>query len=127
MPIGLGLILISIGGLLAAVPVHALWMVLVSTVVAGVGQGIAFLGSMATVTRVAPAAGKAQVVSSFYVTIYVGVGAPVLGIGLIAQHTGLYGAMLYYAVFIGLVALSTISGLRLGRRTVYAALKTTSS
>lgn len=126
MPIGLGLVLLSLGGLLIAVPTHALWMVLISTVVAGVGQGIAFLGSMATVTRAAPSSEKGQVVSSFYVTVYVGVGAPVLGMGVLARYTGLYGAMMYYAFFIALAALGTIISLLAGRRNVRAPLDATS-
>lgn len=127
MPIGLVLILIAVGGILMAVPVHALWMVVASTLVAGIGQGTAFLGSMAAVTRIAPSALKAQAVSSFYVVIYCGVGAPVLGIGLIAQQAGLYGAMLYYAAFIGIVALGVIGGLWAGRGVIRSALETTST
>ncbi len=122
MPLGIGLILLAVGGLLIAVPAQALWVVLMSTIIAGVGQGTAFLGSMATITRAAPPAVKAQVVSSFYVVIYCGVGAPTLGLGLIAQHVGLYGAMLYYALFIGIVGLGVVGGLWARRRTVITAL-----
>lgn len=111
MAIGLALIVLAVGGLLWAVPTHALWMVMVSTVLAGIGQGIAFLGSMVTVTRVAPPTETARVVSSFYVVVYCGVGAPVLGLGLVAQQIGLYGAMLYYAAFIAIVALAVLTGL----------------
>ena len=118
MPVGLVMIVMAVGGIVLAVPAHALWMVLVSTVVAGIGQGTAFLGSMATVTRNAPSAVKGQVVSSFYVVIYCGVGAPVLGIGVAAQKVGLYGAMLYYWVFIAIVALAVLRGLSARRRSV---------
>ncbi len=118
MPAGLVLIVMAAVGIVLAMPAHALWTVLVSTVVAGIGQGTAFLGSMATVTRTAPSAVKGQVVSSFYVVIHCGVGAPVLGIGLAAQQVGLYGAMLYYAVFIAIVALAVLGGLLACRRSV---------
>ncbi|SMC05613.1 Predicted arabinose efflux permease, MFS family [Sulfobacillus thermosulfidooxidans DSM 9293] len=111
MSVGLVMIVMAVGGIVLAVPAHALWMVLVSTVVAGVGQGTAFLGSMATVTRIAPSDVKGQVMSSFYVVIYCGVGAPVLGIGLAAQQVGLYDAMLYYWAFIAIVALAVLGGL----------------
>ncbi len=118
MPAGLVLIVMAVGGLLLAVPAHALWIVVVSTVVAGMGQGTGFLGSMATVTRIAPPAVKGLVVSSFYVVIYCGVGAPVLGLGLAAQYIGLDGAMWCYAAFIVMVVLTVLGGLAARRRAV---------
>lgn len=127
MPIGLVLIVLAVSGLLWAVPTHALWMVMVSTVLAGIGQGTAFLGSMTMVTRVAPPTDKARVVSSFYVVVYCGVGAPVLGLGLVAQRVGLYGAMLYYAAFIAIVTLGVLIGLWVQRKDVRAALESPSA
>ncbi len=123
MPLGLSLILIAVGGLLLAVPTQALWMIVVSTVIAGIGQGTAFLGSMATITRTIPPAAKGQVMSSFYVVIYCGVGAPILGIGFAAQHVGLYRAILYYALFIGIVGLGVMGGLWARRRRFSIALE----
>lgn len=124
MPIGLGLIVVAVIGLLWAGSLQSLWMVIASTILAGIGQGSAFLGSMAMVTRLVPAALKAQVMSSFYVVVYCGVGAPVLGIGWVAQQVGLYRAMLYYTIFIAMVALSVIVGLWMGRHVVRMALET---
>ena len=126
MPIGLALIVLAVFGLLWAVPAHALWMVVVSTVLSGIGQGTAFLGSMTTVTRVAPPRDTARVVSSFYVVVYCGVGAPVLGLGLVAQRVGLYGAMLYYAAFIAIVAMGVLTGLWVRRKGVRAAIESPS-
>ena len=98
-------------------------MIVVSTVIAGIGQGTAFLGSMATITRTIPPAAKGQVMSSFYVVIYCGVGAPILGIGFAAQHVGLYRAILYYALFIGIVGLGVMGGLWARRRRFSIALE----
>ncbi len=115
MPAGLLVIFLGVAGLLVSVPDHSLTLLLASTVIAGIGQGMAFLGSMTAVTQAAPASLKAQVVSSFYVVIYCGVGLPVVGIGLLAQHVGLYDAMLSYTILIGILTLGLVSGLRLRR------------
>ncbi len=112
MPAGLLIIFLGVVGLLIAVPQHSLTLLLASTVVAGMGQGLAFLGSMTAVTQAAPASAKAQVVSSFYVVIYCGVGLPAVGIGLLAQQVGLYHAMLSYTVLIGILILGLLAGQR---------------
>ncbi len=102
---GLVQLIVGLGLLLAAVPTNSLVLVLVSTVLAGWGQGMAFLGSMAEVTQAAPASVRGDVVSSFYVVIYAGVGLSVLGIGAVAQFTGLYSAI---AVFTGIMLMVTL-------------------
>lgn len=122
MPIGLVLILVALLGLLVAIPSHALWLVVISTIIAGIGQGSTFLASMTTVARIAPPADKAQVVSSFYVVIYCGVGAPVLGMGLVAQRIGLYRAMLFYSGFVAMLTLCVIGGLWRQRRMIETAI-----
>lgn len=111
MPIGLILTSVAVLGLIFSVPQQSLILLIISTLLAGIGQGIAFLGSMKAITKAAPTDAKAGVVSSFYVLIYIGVGVPVVALGLLAQRLGLYNAMMYYAVFVVIVTIGLVGGL----------------
>lgn len=64
---------------------------------AGAGQGLAFMGSMALIGQMAPRERRGDVISSFYVVIYCGVGIPILGVGFGAAVFGLYHAVLVFA------------------------------
>ncbi|GAC1620810.1 MAG: hypothetical protein NVS4B11_13350 [Ktedonobacteraceae bacterium] len=48
------------------------------------------MGSLALVNRIAPAEQHANVLASFYVTTYLGVGIPIVGVGFLAGGIGLY-------------------------------------
>lgn len=111
MPIGLGLTLTALLGWLLAVSHDDTILLIASTMLAGIGQGMAYLGSLTTITQATPVARKADVVSNFFVVIYIGMGVPVIGLGLVAQQFGLYHAMMSYTVFIGISVLGLVSGL----------------
>ncbi|MCC9306453.1 MFS transporter [Kitasatospora sp. RB6PN24] len=87
-----GLLLLALAGGLSSLP-----LLLTATVVAGVGQGLAFLGGLTAVNQAAPAERRADVLSSFYVILYLGVGLPVVGVGFLAAFTGLLAAVQYFA------------------------------
>ena len=111
MVTGLALTFMALVILLLTVPSQNLILLVASTVLAGIGQGMAFLGSQTTITQAAPNAVKADVISSFYVIIYAGVGAPIILVGLAAQQFGLYQAMMAYTVFVGILVIGFGSGL----------------
>lgn len=102
-----GLVLLAAGlvSIVMAYPTASAWVLLVGTALAGLGQGLAFMGSLALVTAVAPEERRADVNSSLYVVIYVGVGLPVLGVGLGAGIDGLFPAVLVFAVVFGMLSL----------------------
>lgn len=109
---GLVLLIIGLGLLLAAVPARSLALALASTLMAGWGQGMTFLGSMSEVTQSTPAPVRGGVVSGFYVVIYAGVGLSVLGVGALAQHVGLYDAIFLFTALMTLFALGLLLWLR---------------
>jgi MFS family permease len=102
-----GLILLTIGlaGILVTVPVQSIMLLLASTIITGLGWGLAFMGSMALVNEIAPPKQRGHVVSSLYIIIYLGVGLPVIGIGFGAESVGLYHAILIYSCLIGVLAI----------------------
>jgi MFS family permease len=88
-----GLILLATAGAVSSLP-----LLLAATAIAGVGQGLTFLAGITDVTAAAPPDRRADVLSSFYVIVYLGVGLPVIGVGFLATTTGLLHAVQYFAL-----------------------------
>ncbi|NPC91578.1 MFS transporter [Bacillus sp. WMMC1349] len=101
----LGLVLLCLGlfGLVTAVPMDSIFILTLSTIITGIGQGFAFMGSLALVNDITPDKIKGDVMSSMYVMIYTGVGVPVLGIGYLAQETSLFNAIVVFTIFVAIV------------------------
>lgn len=100
-----GAVLLPIGmlALAAAGERSSLGLLLCASVFAGLGHGLIFLGGLSQVNRLAPTGRHADVISTFYILVYAGVGLPVIGIGLIASHLGILAAMrIFVAVMIPL-------------------------
>ena len=95
-----GLVLLALAGGLSS-----LTLLLLATVIAGIGQGLGFLGGFTAVNQAAPAGHHAGVLSSFYVIIYLGVGVPVIGLGFLATVTGLLVAVQYFAGIVAVLCL----------------------
>lgn len=93
-----GLVLLAVAG-----GHSSLILLLVATVIAGTGQGLAFLGGLTAVNQAAPADRHADVLSSFYMMIYLGVGLPVIGVGFLATVAGLLAAVQYFACVVALL------------------------
>ncbi|MFF9671180.1 MFS transporter [Streptomyces eurythermus] len=95
-----GLVLLAVAGGLSSLP-----LLLAATVVGGAGQGLAFLGALTEINRAAPQGRHADVLSSFYVVVYLGVGVPVIGVGLLATTTGLLTAVQVFAALVSALCL----------------------
>ncbi|MDN5727164.1 MAG: MFS transporter [Propionibacteriales bacterium] len=114
-----GLVVLAVG--LIALAVSGLWgslpLLLVAAVVAGIGQGVVFLGGLGEITRLAPTEQRAAVVSAFYVMVYLGVGVPVIGVGILATFVELLTAVVVFSVVVAAGCLITAGVLRplLGR------------
>jgi MFS family permease len=87
-----GLVLLAVAG--------SLPLLLLATVLAGVGQGFTFLGGLTAVNEAAPADRHAEVISTFYVILYSGVGFPVIGVGFLATVAGLVTAVRAFAAVV---------------------------
>lgn len=71
---------------------------------AGIGQGLALTGVLAAINLAAPIDERSEVISSLYVFNYIGLAAPVLGVGVAIGAVGLIGATIAFAVVIGAVS-----------------------
>ncbi|GAA2812517.1 MFS transporter [Saccharopolyspora taberi] len=107
--IGLGLLAAGLVLLALAGGTSAPALLLAAIVIAGTGQGLAFLGGLTTVNQAAPADRRADVLSSFYVVIYLGVGLPVIGVGFLAASVGLLTAVRYFAVAVAVLCLAVLA------------------
>ena len=113
-----GLPLLATGLLLlaAAGAISSLALLLIAAAAAGTGQGLVFLGGLAAVNQAAPEGRRADVLSSFYVVIYLGVGLPVIGVGFLATTVGLLAAVQYFAAAAALLCLLVLILLSRTRR-----------
>jgi MFS family permease len=101
---------------LAGVPMQRVSLMLVGTIVAGIGFGAAFSGSMRTVMPQAEAHERAGLLSAFYVEGYLSFSIPAILTGLVAPIAGLpLAADVYGAVVIMLALGSLLAMLRSGR------------
>ncbi|MER6158237.1 MFS transporter [Streptomyces sp. NPDC001868] len=114
LPLGCAGLLAGLGLLAGALRWELLPLVVLSAVVGGAGQGLAFRGALSAVAAAAGADRRAAVISTLFVVAYTGISVPVIGVGLLAEPMGLEGAGL---VFIACMALLvSIAGVYLLRR-----------
>ena len=99
---------VSVGGIEA--PSAAL--LFVGTAVAGVGFGVAFLGSFRILSALAAPAERARMVATIYVVCYLSFSLPAIAAGVAVTHSNLHDASLGYAAFVGgLSAIAVASAL----------------
>jgi MFS family permease len=88
-----------------------------AAVVSGLGFGAAFLGAMATVTRGVAPGERAGLLSSVFVVGYLAYSVPAILAGFAAAEIGLQSAAEVYGAVVIVLALVTVTGLRVRRRT----------
>jgi MFS family permease len=101
-----GLVLLAVAGGLTSEP-----LLLAATVIAGTGHGLAFLGGLTTINNSAPAGRHAEVVATFYVVVYLGVGLPTVGVGFLATAAGLLPAVQSFAYVVAALCLVVLLAL----------------
>lgn len=114
--VGLGVLVAGLALLAWTSVVSSLVLLLVSAVVIGLGQGLAFRGSLAVVNQISPDADRANVTSLYYVIVYIGVAFPIIGVGLLSRGVGLVPAVLTFTVAIAVLAVLGALATRAMRR-----------
>ena len=99
-----GLALLAVAGGASSLP-----LLFLATVIAGTGQGLVYLGGMTAVNQAAPADRHAEVLSSFYVVAYLGVGVPVICVGFLATSLGLLPAVQCFAALVAALCLVVLA------------------
>ncbi|MCB5167460.1 MFS transporter [Streptomyces bambusae] len=102
LPVGCAVLFAALALLAGALWTGLLALVVLSAVLGGIGQGLAFRASLTTVAAAAPADRRAAVLSALFVVAYTGISLPVIGVGLLSDRWDLERAGF---VFIGCMLL----------------------
>jgi MFS family permease len=108
-------IAIAMGGLgagvwllLYAVAVHNLPLVVAASIVAGAGGGLSYMTGIDLVGSIAPAGRRAETLSGFLVTCYLGYSLPAVAVGVAATRFGLFPSFVGAAVVLGIAAIAIV-------------------
>ncbi|MFG3000505.1 MFS transporter [Streptomyces sp. NPDC048340] len=116
LPLGCAGLLAGLALLAGALWWELLPLVVLSALVGGIGQGLAFRGALSAVAEASPADQRAAVVSTLFVVAYGGISVPVIGVGVLADPLGLEGAgLVFIACMAVLVTIAAGYLLRAGR------------
>lgn len=106
-----------LGGLVllaAAIWWQLLPLIVLSAVLGGAGQGLAFRAALSQVASASPPDRRAAVISTLFVVAYLGISVPVIGVGVLSDHIGLQDAGLIFIA--SMAVLVAWAGLHLLRR-----------
>ncbi|MGW3986686.1 MFS transporter [Streptomyces sp. NPDC004830] len=118
LPLGCAVLFAGLLLLAGALLWNLLALVVLSALVGGVGQGLAFRGALSAVAAASPADRRAAVISTLFVVAYAGISVPVIGVGLLTEPLGLQGAGLVFIACMGVLV--TTAAVYLLRRPVRA-------
>ncbi|WP_405799993.1 MFS transporter [Streptomyces halstedii] len=113
LPLGCAALLIGLALLAGALRWQLLPLVVVSALVGGAGQGLAFRAALSGVAGASPADRRAAVISTLFVVAYTGISLPVIGVGVLSGPLGLESAgLVFIACMAALVAAAAVYLLR---------------
>jgi MFS family permease len=104
LPAGCLALIAGMGTFALSLAVSSLGLLVLGGVIAGVGHGLAFRAGLGAVSAEAPAEQRGAVASSYFVVMYAAIALPVIGVGVLAQATGLRPAGLIFAGAVAAVA-----------------------
>jgi MFS family permease len=96
LPLGCAGLLAGLALLACALRWDLMSLVVLSALVGGVGQGLAFRGALSEIAGASPEHRRAAVISTLFVVAYAGISVPVIGVGLLTDLIGLEGAGLVF-------------------------------
>ena len=108
---GLGLFMAGLALIVAALSAAEVALFLAGTVVAGVAAGAVFQGSLATANQLAPAERRGQAISAYFVASYCGLIIPVIGVGVTAQFTGDFTAVLALSILLAVLCVFALASI----------------
>jgi MFS family permease len=117
LPVGCAALAVGVLLIAGSLPAHSLALMLAGAVVAGLGQGLSFRAGLGAVSAASPAEQRAEVTSTLFTVLYVGISIPVIGEGALAGAIGLVKAGVTFAVLVAVLALAALVLLLRGRST----------
>ena len=104
MGAGCALLAVGVGGTVAAIVVSSAPGLFIGTTVAGVGFGLSFLGVFRMLTALAPADGRAALITAVYVVSYLAFSLPVIVAGIAVTRAGLHPTAVWYGSAVAVLA-----------------------
>lgn len=95
--VGIGLLPAGLALLTAATWFPSLPAFLAGGLLSGAGAGVLFKGGITTVMELAPRETRAEALASFFLASYVGLSAPIVGLGLATQYVSARVSVLVFA------------------------------
>ena len=108
---GMAFIALAILFILISIMKNSLYIFIIGTVFAGMGQGFAFTGATREIKEISPPEKTGDMLANYYIIIYTGVGLPVIILGFMDRITGLFNGILYYGI--AFIVFSILMGLLL--------------
>ena len=102
---GLAAAVAGLAGIVAAWSFSSLALMAVSSVISGAAIGMAYLGSVSEINRLAAPEERGQVNSFYFMIIYLFFSIPTIALGFAATRLGLYNAVMTFASVIVLLAI----------------------
>jgi MFS family permease len=106
--LGIALLVAGIIAVTVAVWVTSLPLLLIGGVLAGAGGGATFKGAVSTVIAIAPPQARGESLAGFFLAAYLGLAAPVVGLGVATQYLSAGVALLIFAAVL-LAALAAVA------------------
>lgn len=114
LPIGCVVLIAGLAGIAGALLEASLALLIIGTVIVGVGQSLSFRAGVAAITATSPAPQRTQTVSSFFVVAYAGISLPVVLVGIAVTPLGLRNAAIAFTIAVAaLSAAALVTVLRL--------------
>jgi MFS family permease len=108
---GLLAMIAGVVALVVADTTKGLGLVIIASALAGLGQGLAFMGSLGDISQIAPEEHKGDTVASYYVVVYTGTALPVIGVGALAGAVSLPTAVQVFAYVVIAICLAGLTAL----------------
>jgi MFS family permease len=103
--IGSSTMIVSMGALILALSVSSLTLLIVSSVLAGAGQGLVFMTGMRAITAATEPECRTEATTSYFILSYVFMSVPSIGAGFLAAEVGLASATTIFAIGVAVVCL----------------------
>ncbi len=95
--------IISMAALVIALETGSLILLIVSSLLAGMGQGLVFMTGMRAITTATQPERRTEATTSYFIVAYLAMSLPAVGAGLLASEIGLAGSTTVFAAAVACV------------------------
>src|SRR5690606_8280350 len=105
---GCAIVLVAVFGFATALFIGSAALIVFSTIVIGIGQGLAFRAAVAISSARSPSDERSGTMSSFFLVVYLGISVPVVAAGYAADATGLRTAGIGFTAAVAALLLTAL-------------------